>query len=256
MEKSDEELRLEANQELMAKIWNEIPKDPTSNNEMVRYTNDDLHYLYETGFVDSKAYKYEEWEKAFESTKQINGTYLFNKEKFISLGRYKYVGPIKTPLDPLKIREGWYDLEVWRNFIVSAIFPSTSVLTMEKLVEGEKKAKAEGKIVNGRIKVDKEYKLMIKMVIDNFPSPRRRRELGVQAAYEKMVQEAASRSVKPISQKTTYEQGQKVTDVKRKKLDETLVKRSQIAASSSAVETVSLKDLSRKSKQKNKKTNA
>jgi hypothetical protein len=255
MAKDEGALRLEFNREVMGKIWSAIPKEPGTPVEMVRYLSTDLKYLYDFGFVDTRAYTYEEWEKAFEDYKQADGTYLFNKDQFIRLGRYKYTGHIKTPLDPLKIREGWYEIDTWRSFLVKNVIPSTTGLTVEFIKEGEKKALAQGLIVKGRIKIGKEVKLWLKQLLDNYPSPLRRREIDVQAAYDKLVAQAAAKSGKPISQKSTFEEGRKASDIKRKGLDEVLVKRTKIAAKAGATETVSLKDLRRKGvSAKSKKT--
>src|SRR4029434_5262550 len=237
------DLRLESNREVMAKIWGAIPKEPSTPQEMVRYTLNDIKYLYEYGFVEFRQYSAQDWESAFDEFKQPDGTYLFSKEQFIKLGRYKYTGHIKAPLDPLKIREGWYEIETWRTFLIRNVLPSTTALTQQFLKDGEKRAKEQGLIVKGRVKIGKEVKLWLKQLLDSHPSPLRRRELDVQAHYEKMVAQAEARTATPASQKSVFEAGRKVGDAKKKDLDEVLVKRTKVGPQVAASDTLSLKDL-------------
>jgi hypothetical protein len=255
MAKDEGELRLEHNREVMAKIWGAIPKDPTSPKiEMVRYTMNDIKYLYEYGFVDTRAYTSEQWEQAFEEFKQVDGSFLFNKEQFIKLGRYKYTGHIKSPLDAMKIREGWYDIEQWRSFLIRNVIPSTTALTVEFIKDGEKRAKEQGLIVKGRINVGKEIKLWLKQLLDMYPTPLRRRELDVQEQYDKMVARESARSARPLVQKSTFETGRKAGDAQKKNLDEVLVKRSKVGPQAGASDTFSLKDLRKKGTARPRKT--
>src|SRR5262249_11840129 len=151
--------------------------------------------------------------------------------------------------------EGWYDLDTWRKFFINSIMPNSSNLTLDIYKQGEEKAEELGLIVNDRIKIGKEEKLWIKQILDNFPSPKRRRELGVKEAYDKITKEPAERAAKPVSQQSTFAMGAKAGDSKKKGLDEALMKRSKVTASARDVQTVSLKDVRRKGTSKSKRTN-
>jgi hypothetical protein len=156
----------------------------------------------------------------------------------------------------MKVREGWYDIEQWRTFLVRNVLPSTTALTPEFMVEGEKKANEQGLIKNGRIKIGKEVKLWLKQILDNYPSPMRRREISMQKHYDEMVRKAAASGGKSIGQlqKSTFDAGKKVGDAKRKDLDEVLVKRSKVSAQASDKETFSMKDLRKKGVSKSRKS--
>jgi len=253
----EQDPQIEINRPVMESIWQQVPKEhnlpPAFSGEHIRYLATDPKYLYLTGFVDTKAYTFEDWEVAFQDCRQPDGSYLISKDKFITLGKYKYSGKIKNPLDVMKIREGWYDLNTWHEFCVKSIMPSTS-LTIDHLVQAEKLMKEGGQIVNGRIKIDKAAKLRMKQVLDNYPSPARRRELSVDAIHQQRVAAEVARSSSPVVH-TAYQKGEKVGDRQKKDLKETLLKAAKIGKKA-ATETpaVSLKDLRKKSKPSKKQT--
>lgn len=239
------------NSQLMESIWQQVPREhnplPNLRGEYIRYVATDPKYLYLTGFVDAKRCTLEEWEAAFQDCVQPDGSYLISKEKFLSLGKYKFSGPIKNPLDALKIREGWYELDKWHTFCVQGIIPSTT-LTAEHLVQAEKLMKEGGQIINGRIRIDKAAKLRIKKILDDYPSPTRRRELAVETIHQKKIQAEVARSQSTVV-RTTFEKGEKVGDRQKKDLKETLLKAANInKAPNEEPVTLSLKDLKKKSK--------
>lgn len=251
LSQTDSEALIEKNRPAMERIWIKIKKEknlppPYNKEDYIRYIATDPRYLYEVGFVYTTQFSFEEWEKAFEPYKQVDGTYLISKNQFIALGKYKAPDLVKKPLDPMKLREGWYDTHSWHEFCVKSVIPSTT-LTVEQLVEAEKKMKDEGQIVDGKILVDKQVKLRLKFMLDNFPSPARRRELAVAEAYENLVQEEITRSQSAVV-KTTFVTGQKVGDTKKKDLKETLMKASKISNNNQEEKpSLSLKDLQKKS---------
>jgi len=191
------DLIIEKNKPLMEAIWQKMPLEhelPAGmRGEFVRYLATDPKFLYETGFIDTKRHKCEEWEGALQDCKQPDGTYLISKEKFIELGKYKYTGPVNKPFDAMKIKEGWYELPEWHRFLIRSVIPSIS-LPIESLIQAEKHMKVNGQIKKGRILVDKALKLRLKSVLDQFPSPTRRRELAVAEELQKMLDEESART--------------------------------------------------------------
>ncbi len=250
---SNQNPNLEKNRSELEKIWARSSKDHSPQyGEYVRYWPTDPEYLYLAGFVDNKQFTLEEWKKAFDEWKQPDGGFIITKERFLSLAKYKYGGVVKKPLDAMKLREGWYELTDWHNFCAESILPSVS-LKVDNLIQIEQKAKEEGFVIGSKIYIDKASKLRLKQVLDNFPSPMRRRELAVATAYEKLVQEEVERSKAAIV-KTTFKRGQKLGDSEKKDLKETLLKSAKIASTNKEEPaTISLKDLRKKSIKKDKK---
>ncbi len=241
--------QIEKNRSTMEEVWRELPKEKLLpahlSGEYIRYKSIDPNYLYQIGFVDTEAYSLAQWESAFQDCRQADGTYLISKEKFISLGKYKYSGPIKAPLDILRLREGWYDLETWINFCKKSLVPST-MLTLEQLQQSIKTAEQRGDVKDNRVLLTAERKRLLQSLVDQYPSPRRRREIRFQEALQQKVQENVERSKKYII-KTTYEKGPKPGDEERKELAGILLKSAQIKpVGEKEIPTVSLKELKKK----------
>lgn len=251
----EDDILIEKNRSIMEDIWKRIPKEtqlPQSlKGEYILYIATDPKYLYMTGFVDTKRYTEEEWIQAFQDSLQNDGTYLISKEKFIRLGKYKYTGPIRKPLDAMKIREGWYDSTQWHEFLVKSVIPSTTI-PPETLVQIEKEMKKTGRYVNGRIQIDKSVKLNIKNLIENYPSPARRREVGVEEAYQKLLEKEAQRSKSPVQEKSKYQSGKKLGEEQKKNLTNVLMKTTHKTMTDEPQNTISIKDLQKKSKTKKK----
>ncbi len=243
---------IEKNRKLMENIWQQIPKETNLpegfKGEYIHYITTDPKFLYESGFVDEKKYTLEEWEAAFIPFKQEDGSYLISKEQFITLGKYKYVGHIKKPLDPMNIREGWYDIIGWREFFIRSVLPSTT-LTIETFVRAEKILRENGLVINERVKVDKAVKFRIKEILDTNPSIARRRELSIEKVHIARLEKEAKKTANP-SQKSNYEYGAKLGTQEKSDLSETLLKKSKITSSDNPKETISLKDLRKQSKKK------
>jgi hypothetical protein len=247
-----QDINSDVNRALMEDIWKQIPKEtklpPGFSGEYIRYIATDPKFLYLTGFVDTRAFTLEDWEAAFQDCKQAEKPFHI-KSKFLTLGKYKYTGNVKKPLDAMQIREGWYELNAWHEFAVKCVIPSTTV-TVEELVKAEKVLKEQGKIVKGRILIDKSAKLRVKAILDSNPSPIRRRELAVDEAHRKKVEAAVARSKSPIV-RSGYEKGAKVGTKEVKNLSDTLLKTAKTTAKGKEDSpTLSLKDLRKTSKSK------
>jgi len=235
----------------MEAIWQGLPKvqklPPGYEGEYILYFANDPKYLYEVGFVDETKYSLKDWQEVFEECKQADGTYLISKEKFLNLTPYKFYGEIRKPVEVMDLREGWYDLEIWKKFCRETILPSTTV-SLSVLEQAEKMWEKNGLIKDGQVKIDKTYKLRLKEFLENYPSTRRRREIAIQEAHEKTLREEAARLNKKEVQ-TNYVAGRKAGEKEKKNLKETLMKNSQLKSKTNTEsQTVSLKDLRKKSK--------
>ncbi|MBF0491374.1 MAG: hypothetical protein HQM15_01160 [Deltaproteobacteria bacterium] len=239
------------NQKEMELIWAQIPKEtqlpPGLEGEYIRYLSTDPRYLYNTGFVDNVLHKLEDWEAAFLPFKQPDASFLLSKDNFLSLGKFRYTGFIRRPVDVMKIRDGWYDLKIWREFLVRDIIPSTTKLSEEDLDKGTQESLKQGRIKEDRILVDESTRRNLKLLMDQFPSPTRMREMALEKAYQEIINKAQTTQNK-AKVSTTYDRGPKVGDVQKKDLKEILVKSSKIASSAEQKPTVSLKDLQKQSR--------
>lgn len=160
----------------MEYIWEKIPK---TKEGLVHYLPGDIPYLYFNGFVDAVQFSFEEWEGAFNDVKQEDGTYLVSRDKFMSLRRFRYVGPLYRPFDPQRLPEGeWTDEDLQKLYDLS-IRPSSGI-TEEVYWNSIKALKGQGLVANnGRLILNKAVKTQLAYLIERFPSPRRRLEKEV-----------------------------------------------------------------------------
>ncbi len=239
------------NQKEMELIWAQIPKEtklPAGlEGEYIRYLSTDPRYLYNTGFVDNLLNKLEDWEAAFLPFKQDDQSFLLSKDNFLSLGKFRYTGFIRRPVDAMKVRDGWYDLNIWREFVVRDIIPSTTKLSEKELEASEAEALKQGRIKDGRVKVDDATRRRLQFLMDQFPSPTRMREMALETAFQEIINKTqVTQNQAKVS--TTYDRGPKVGDIQKKDLKEILVKSSKITNTSEQKPTVSLKDLQKQNK--------
>jgi len=160
----------------MEYIWEKIPK---TKEGLVHYLPGDIPYLYFNGFVDAVQFPYEEWESAFDDVKQSDGSYLVGRDKFMSLRRFRYVGPLYNPFDAHRVREGEWTDEDLQKLYDRSIKPSSGI-TQEVYWNSIKALKGQGLTAkNGNLIVNKAVKTQLAYLIERFPSPRRRLEKEV-----------------------------------------------------------------------------
>lgn len=179
-----------APQDTMQYIWERIPKQ--KDGITIRYLKADLDYLYVHGFVDSKRYTIEAWKKAFEPFKQKDGSYVLNREQFISLYIYRYFGPANEVFDAKKIRDGsWTDAELKtlydRSIGVATYIPEEAFWAFIKSFKGNKEYVDE----DGNFIINDDVKAGIYLLCERFPSPRRMLEKEVERLREEKQAEFA-----------------------------------------------------------------
>jgi hypothetical protein len=161
--------------EPMEYIWERVPK---TKEGLIHYLPGDIPYLFANGFVDTTNFTYEQWKNAFEDCRQDDGSYLVSREKFMSLRKYRYEGPVFEPFDPHKVREGeWTDEDLQKLYDLS-IQPSSGI-TREIYWNSINALKDQGLEKNGRLIVNESVKKQLAYLIERFPSPRRRLEQEV-----------------------------------------------------------------------------
>lgn len=197
----------------MLYIWKKIPK---TKEGFVHYLPGDLPYLYYNGFVDTDQFSYEEWEAAFDSCKQADGSYLLDEEKFLSLRIYRYEGPLYEPFNPQKVYEGeWTDDDLGK-FFKYTLKPSCAI-DEEVFWNNVKAFKAQGFIKNGNLVVTKEVKTQLSYLVERFPSPRRRLEKEVNRLRQE--RETQYRSVTTNRDSSTFTVGKLASESKTQKFE-------------------------------------
>lgn len=206
----------------------------------------DIAFLYASGFVDAKKYTYKEWVDSFEPCKQADGTYIVPHAQWIEKKKFHYNGPIRPPWDPMALEEREYSEKEIGEIIANKIIPCT-VLDPGYAQVYVNNLKAQGRLVNGKARIDKGAKEFILQIINQYPSPMRVLEVSV---YGLMRQKKGSRKASQEQlQKSGFKAGQTAQQIFTSRL-------ADLAKSQPAKETpvqppadkpaVSLKDLQKR----------
>ncbi|MCP5468180.1 MAG: hypothetical protein H7A32_02810 [Deltaproteobacteria bacterium] len=258
---ADEAYLIKVNLKAMDYIWSQVPKEVKDGKEYVVYEKDDLPFLYYSGLVDTERVSLEEWKKTFEECLGEDNRYWVDYEKMISLGKYRYHKVVNDPFDPLKMRVGKYPLErLWAVF-ESSVIPSCSLPKaflkniFDSMIKGGKtaeetfsqeikkakeKAKEEGNdfempeldsaqvfLEGGKqyINVTRQHLLRIKEMLDTYPSPRRKLQVGVHELRAERLQKLADIAIN--REKSGFEGGKDFREETKKSLKDMLVKASE-----------------------------
>ena len=159
---------------VMEHLWETL--DKTADGKHIPYTMIDIEQLWYMGFVDTQRFGMKEWKAAFEPYRQPDGTFLLNRQQFLSLDRYRYKGEIRIPFDAMRINEGKYTDDGLDDLINASIVPSCS-LPFPKIKEFFDALKKDLRQADGLILIKKPAKERIKALLDAHPSPLRNLEL-------------------------------------------------------------------------------
>ena len=159
----------------MEHIWERVPK---TKEGLIRYLAGDLPYLYHNGFVDTNRFSLDEWVAAFDDCKKEDDSYLISKEKFLSLGVFRYIGPVLHPFDPHKIKEGEWEDEKLKLLYNLSVKPS-STLPEDIYWNTIENLKKQGCLQNGKFLLDNRFIKQLIFLLDQYPSPRRKLEIEV-----------------------------------------------------------------------------
>ncbi len=160
--------------DVMEHLWETIEKTPDGHH--IRYTELDIDQLWWMGFVDTENVSLEEWIALFQPLRQPDGTYLLNKDDFLSLDRYRYKGEIRIPFDPMQINEGKYTDEGLDQLVDASIAPSCR-LSREEVRKFVDSLKKDFRQPDGLILIKTPAKQRVKALLDDNPSPLRNLEI-------------------------------------------------------------------------------
>jgi len=138
----------------------------------------DIAFLYASGFVDAKKYTYKDWLDSFEPCKQADGGYVVSHDQWMEKKKFHYNGPIKPPWDPMALEERDYSEKEIYDIIANKIIPCTALDASYAQVYINN-LKAQGRLVNGRARIDKAAKEFVLQTINQYPSPMRVLEVSV-----------------------------------------------------------------------------
>lgn len=196
---------------LMEFLW-EIA-DKSHEGRYINYTKNQVIFLWHLGVVDTDNISLEKWISILKPYEQLDGTFLFNKDSFLSLDKYRYKGEIRVPFDPMKINEGKYTQAGLQDLIDLSISPSCA-LSPDNLKKFFDEFKQKFKTKDDLIEIRRPAKLLINELLKKYPSPLHNLEL----LFDQMlkgnkfdVQTQAQTIEDALNQKSTFE---KITEEK------------------------------------------
>ncbi len=138
----------------------------------------DLMFLYMSGFVDARKYSFTQWVEAFKPSRRQNGHYWLTKEQWLDKKKFHYTGPVNAPFDPMTMEEKDYTEQEVLKLLKDKILPGTmfSPAYAPTVINN---LKAQGRLINGKFRVDRELKKYLLGVMNQYPSPMRILEVGV-----------------------------------------------------------------------------
>jgi len=162
-------------------IWDKVAAQaPDGKKYIIFKSRTDLDYLYCTGFVDETKYSSEDWVNAFSDSLMPNKAYLVSEEQWLDKVKYHFWGKVGTPWNPLELREGAWEEAEFRAMVKEKILPQIfyTEAEFEKILA---EAKKSGLVMGGKYMITKAVKENLLDLLNNYPSPRRAREMDVAA---------------------------------------------------------------------------
>lgn len=190
----------------MKYIWEQVSQPDPQGKRFVKYGGrQDLVYLYETGFVDTDKFPLTEWVDAFKDSLQKDGRYLLDENQWMAKKKYRYDGPIDVPFDPLVLPERLWEPSEFEKLLKEKILPSMAI--PEKTFRDSLEKVKDKMLVKGKVSIDKQFKFVLKQILDNSPSPRRFREVSLAEALQKMGQGSPKPGMPAVPQTAQQKSG-------------------------------------------------
>ncbi|QQR80567.1 MAG: hypothetical protein IPJ69_14980 [Deltaproteobacteria bacterium] len=224
--------------------WNKVSKPTKDGKRFITFKSvQDLMFLYATGFVDTQKYSFEQWLNAFTSSRQSNGSYLVSKEQWLEKKKYHYSGPVNPPFDPMTIEEKEYTEQEITKLLTQDLIPATS-FDKSYVPQVINNLKAQGRLINGKFKIDQNVKKYLTEVIKQYPSPLRVLQVTVHKLLKAKKGDVAS--AKEELQKSSFFAGASAQQIASSRLSNMVGNAKTTAPIPEEGAGISLKDLRKK----------
>lgn len=164
---------------LFEDIWNKIAKEDGTGTRVITYNSDqDLNFIYASGFVDGSKYTLKQWLDAFRPSQQKDGSYRVSFKQWLEKEKFYYDGPVREPFNPLLIPEKEFTEAELVDMFKKCVVPS-SLATEEKIPLFLKDYQQRSLLKNGKMMMTMEVKQELRDFLTFYPSPLRVLEVNV-----------------------------------------------------------------------------
>jgi hypothetical protein len=171
--------------EAMEWLWEKLCEKDENGDLYIIWTHPDVVEMYHNGFVDTDKFSKEKWIEAFKGDPREGVHYKISKKSWLAKRPFRYNKKLTAPFDPLSIREGEWSPEDLRALLENKVFPLTTI-SDRQIDPMFKTAREMGRYVNGFYVVTKPFKIGLKSLIMNNPSPKFRREQDFAKAEQQL----------------------------------------------------------------------
>ncbi len=169
---------------LFDEIWKKVSKDDGTGSRFIKYeSDDDLVFIYASGFVDADKCDLKTWMDVFASSLQEDGSYLVSQDQWMAKEKYYYDGTVRLPFDPMLIPEKEYSEAEVVEIYQKCIIPSSQA-SADKINVMIRDYKERRLLKDGKMTLTRDIKEEMRNFITAFPSPLRILEINVQRMLE------------------------------------------------------------------------
>jgi hypothetical protein len=228
----------------MEELWLKVSKPAKDGNRYILLKGlGDIGFLYATGFVDVQKFSFKDWMDSFLSSRQKDGSFVITKPQWMEKKKFRYEGKIEPPFDAFTIEEKEYTESELTKLLTDKIIPNT-IYNQSYIPQVLNNLRAQKKLVNGKIRIDREMKEFIHNLINTYPSPKRILELMVGAL--KYAKDNKYKMSQLGLQKSAFAAGSAAEKIVQARLSEIAKEIHAAEAPAPTGPTVSLKDLQKK----------
>lgn len=228
----------------MEELWLKVSKPAKDGNRYITLKGlGDIGFLYATGFVDVQKFTFKEWMDAFAPSRQKDGSFVVTHPQWMAKKKFRFDGKLDAPFDAFTIEERDYTEAELTKLMTEKIIPNT-IYNQSYIPQVLNNLRAQKKLVNGKIKIDKGIKEFIHNLINTYPSPKRILELMVGAL--KYAKDNKYKMSQLGLQKSSFAAGSAAEKIVQARLSEIAKEIHAAEAPAPTGPTVSLKDLQKR----------
>ena len=171
----------EKNLKVMRWLWGQLHRSNLKMppDKLILRGEDDLIYLYQTGFVDTDRYSLQQWLAAFRPHCKSKDLYELSLEEWLDKAPYRYAGAVQPAFDPGTLREGSWTLDELKQLIKDKFLKETEI-PYEMFYRAIEKTLETGRFKEKSFMMDKRIKTALRKLLDEHASPQRHRALAVE----------------------------------------------------------------------------